>query len=170
MSQASSKSTVTLKLLSGESKIVELKDKLFWKYLKEDLVPAIPGVSLTTFGKWTNACVSIRNNDLHVVFDNQMRNERVLDKIPSGSTLYCLVWLAPGSSNWRTDMIGNACDVALLDPEDKCAICLEEWNTSKWMLECGHIFHKECVAKAQGTQYPLCRSTRTASEKKWALM
>merc|ERR1712232_314182 len=51
---------------------------------------------------------------------------------------------------------------ALLDTEDKCAICLETMAMSKQQLlrtRCGHIFHEDCFSPWVKTKHgcPTCR-------------
>lgn len=159
---------VTLQPLMGQSITLPLQDKLFWQYLKEDIVPAIKGAWFEMFGRWNTACIRVLNNNLKIEFDNRMRGERVLDKIPPGTTLYYVLWYNCGTNNWRTGWIGNACDTPLISREEKCPICFEKWdndNNKPWMLECGHTFHKQCV----GTENcPLCKTERTESELRWS--
>ncbi len=49
-----------------------------------------------------------------------------------------------------------------LNELDKCSICLDEINNNTPNIECGHIFHRECLKehfKSQDNEYscPLCR-------------
>jgi len=168
--------------LSGQIISLPLQDKLFWQYLKDDIVPALHGW-FKMFGQWNTACVRVLNGDLGIAFDNRMRNERVLDKIPPGSKLYCVLWFGCGSHNWRVEWIGNACDTPLIPVESHCPICLDalmpvaaaggEYSEPKqpWMLECGHTFHKSCIGSHldQHTEScPLCKKPRTITDKRWA--
>ena len=47
----------------------------------------------------------------------------------------------------------------------ECCICLEIVNKTKEIpLNCGHLFHKECLLKTENTICPLCKSSFTDIE------
>jgi hypothetical protein len=148
---------------------VPLADKLFWQFLKEDIVPACKGWT-SKFGKYETAHMNIHAGD--IIFNTATRFKRVIECIPKDTKFICVMWLGVGAMNWRIEWIGNACDVTFPDRPDDCAICLESLTKVEgrrpWLLECcGHLFHKECVAKANEL-CPLCRGRRTVTDLHWA--
>jgi hypothetical protein len=47
----------------------------------------------------------------------------------------------------------------------ECCICCEDINKNLEIpLECGHIFHKECIIKFNKNQCPLCKKNYTYTE------
>ena len=43
--------------------------------------------------------------------------------------------------------------------DNKCSICLQEYNNNKTILLCGHIFHSNCIStwKQRSDTCPICR-------------
>lgn len=57
----------------------------------------------------------------------------------------------------------------LPSPGNTCVICLDEFNASIEILPCGHIFHKDCLAKClqrKDTSCPVCRYSLKPEEVK----
>jgi hypothetical protein len=48
-------------------------------------------------------------------------------------------------------------DIPKKDEDLTCAICIDEICNKSYKLECGHIFHKECLKGLIKKECPLCR-------------
>jgi hypothetical protein len=86
--------------------------------------------------------------------------EIIVDTIPTGNMLNIPI-RAPQFSSSSFDTMESKIAKALrtmaeCDHPDTCAICLED--SDEVQLNCGHIFHKDCITQIIKNSCPMCRS------------
>lgn len=55
------------------------------------------------------------------------------------------------------DGLCESCFVFSYENEEECAICKENEPNRWYELECGHVFHMNCIKKVKNNKCPLCR-------------